>query len=143
VPTETLDLLRDFIDVCDERAALRSELESLEDDYHRGRIRKKDYKRRVKAIERQRFSPDKEFVELKKGLRRVQPRFADAMRKLEVAETEIETAKASIRRLEARYRREEISRDVFERLVDDYEKRIDRAKTTIDDVVMELKGEIR
>ena len=143
MPPETLDLLRDFIDVCDARVALRSELESLEDDYHRGRVRKKDYKRRVKAIERQRFSPDKEFVELKKKLRRIQPRFADAMRKMEVAETEIETARASIRRLEARYRREEISRDAFEGLVDDYEKRIDRAKTTIDDVVMELKGEIR
>ena len=143
MPPETLELLRDFTDVCDERVALRSELESLEDDYHRGRVRKKDYKRRVKAIERQRFSPDKEFVELKKKLRRVQPRFADAMSKMEVAETEIETAKASIRRLESRYRREEISRDVFEKLVDDYEKRIDRAKTTIDDVVMELKGEIR
>ena len=143
MPPETLDSLRDFIDVCDARVALRSELESLEDDYHRGRVRKKDYKRRVKAIERQRFSPDKEFVELKKKLRRIQPRFADAMRKMEVAETEIETARASIRRLEARYRREEISRDAFEGLVDDYEKRIDRAKTTIDDVVMELKGEIR
>lgn len=143
MPPETLELLTDFIEVCDEREALRSELESLEDDYHRGRVRKKDYKRRVKAIERQRFSLDKEFVELKKKLRRAQPRFADAMRKIEVAETEIETAKASIRRLEARYRHEEISKDAFERLVDEYKKRIDRAKTTIDDVVMELKGEIR
>lgn len=143
MPPETLDLLRDFIDMCDERVALRSELESLEDDYHRGGVRKKDYKRRVKAIEKQRFSLNKEFVELKKKLRRVQPRFADAVRRMEMAETEIETARASIRRLEVRSRREEISRDAFERLVDEYEKRIDRAKTTIDDVVMELKGEIR
>jgi len=143
MPPETLELLRDFIDVCDEMVALRSELESLEDDYHRGGVRKKDYKRRAKAIERQHFSLNKEFVELKKKLRRIQPRFADAVRRMEMAETEIETARASIRRLEVRSRREEISRDAFEKLVDEYEKRIDRAKTAIDDVVMELKGEIR
>ena len=140
---ETLDLLRNFVDACDERVASRSELESLEDDYRHGGVRKKEYKRRVKVIESQLFSLDKESVELKKKLRHVEPRFADAIRRMEVAETEIETARAGIRRLEVRYRREEISKDAFERLADEYEKRIDRAKTTIDDVVMDLKGEIR
>ncbi len=143
IPPKTLGLMRDLIDVCDERVALRSELEALEDAYHRGRIRKKDYKRRTKIIERQRFLLDRQFVELRRELRRAEPRFVDALRRMEVAETEIETAKAGIRELKARYRRGEISREAFERLMEDYEKRIDKAKTTIDDVIMEFKEEAR
>lgn len=142
-PPETLEFLRDFTDVCDERAALRSELESLEEDYHRGRVRKKEYRRRVKAIERQRFSLDREFVELKKKVTTMGPRFAEAAGRMEVAETEVETVRMSTKRLEARYRGGEISREAFERLMEEYERRIDRAKTTIDDVIMWLKGEIR
>ncbi len=142
-PPETLEFLRDFTDVCDERAALRSELESLEEDYHRGRVRKKEYRRRVKAIERQRFSLDREFVELKKKVTTMGPRFAEAAGRMEVAETEVETVRMSAKRLEARYRGGEISREAFERLTQEYERRIDRAETTIDDVIMWLKGEIR
>jgi len=142
-PPETLEFLRDFTDVCDERAALRSELESLEDDHHRGRVRKKEYRRRAKAIERQRISLDREFVELKKKVTTMGPRFAEAAGRMEVAETEIETVRMSTKRLEARYRSGEISREAFEKLMEEYERRIDRAKTTIDDVIMWLKGEIR
>ncbi|RLI47641.1 hypothetical protein DRO69_00005, partial [Candidatus Bathyarchaeota archaeon] len=60
-----------------------------------------------------------------------------------VAETRLMGAETDIRRLEARYRRGEISKEAYRRLLDEYNRRRDGAKTTIEGVLLRLREEIR
>lgn len=143
MPAENLELIGSFVEVCDERTALRAELESLKEDVSRKKIRKKEYKRRKKVVEQQLYTLDKEFASLKKELRKIGLRYAESVKRIEVAETEIETARADAHKIEIQYRAGKVSRDAYEKLRDTYKKRINRAKTTIDDVIIGLKEEIR
>jgi len=65
------------------------------------------------------------------------------MRQIEVAETELEGAKTDIVRVEARYRRGEVSKETYNRLLAEYHRRRERAKVTIDGVLLRLREEIR
>jgi hypothetical protein len=64
------------------------------------------------------------------------------MRRIEIAEAELEGIEAGIRHTEARYRRGEISTAAYHRLLEDYYRRRERARTTIDGVLIRLKEEI-
>ena len=45
--------------------------------------------------------------------------------------------------MEARYRRGEISKEAYNRLIGEYHRRRERAKVTIDGVLLRLREEIR
>jgi len=76
-------------------------------------------------------------------IRKASSRYASIMRQIEVAETELEETEAAIRRIELRYRRREISKETYRKLLEGYNRRKERAKTTIDGVLLRLREEIR
>lgn len=133
----------EFVERYDEKIALAAELESLEKKAAAGKISKHEYKRRGRVIEARISTLDKELVELKKTLKAIGPRFADAIGKIEVAEAELPTVQRDLAQLEAQYRAGKISKEAFDRLSREYRKRIDRARTAIDKVIIELREEIR
>ncbi|MEM2850213.1 MAG: hypothetical protein QXW18_00115 [Candidatus Bathyarchaeia archaeon] len=133
----------DFVEKYDEKIALVAELESLERKAAAGKIPKHEYKRRGRIIEARISTLDKELGELKKILKAIGPRFADAIGKIEVAEAELPTVRRDLAQLEAQYRAGKISKEAFDRLGREYQKRIDRARTVIDKVIIELREEIR
>jgi hypothetical protein len=51
----------------------------------------------------------------------------------------LEGVETDIRRVEARYRRREISTEAYRRLLKGYNRRRDRAKTTIDSALLRLR----
>ena len=67
--------------------------------------------------------------------------YSDLMRQLEVAETEIDEAEGNIRSIEARQARGEISLETQRKLLGDYERRKERAKTTIRGILLRLREE--
>jgi hypothetical protein len=67
--------------------------------------------------------------------------YSDMIRQLEVAETEIDEAETSISSIEARQARGEISLETYRKLLADYERRKDRAKTTIRGILLRLREE--
>ncbi|MFQ6075207.1 MAG: hypothetical protein ACE5Z5_03590, partial [Candidatus Bathyarchaeia archaeon] len=143
MPAEVVEALRAFIEVCSERMALGSELESLEADLGRRRIRKGEYNRRTRRIKRQLNRLNRESDKLKRRLRGAEPRYADAVSRMEVAEAEVGAMKEEIRRIESGYRAGRISRDAYDKLRDTYRRRIERARSTIDGILMRLRAETR
>jgi hypothetical protein len=140
IPTEHI---QEFVERYDEKIALVAELESLERRAAAGKISKHEHKRRGRIIEARISTLDKELVELKRNLKAIGPRFADAVAKIEVAEAELPTVRKDLAQLEVQYRTGKISKEAFERLRREYQKRVDHASTAIDKVIIALREEIR
>jgi len=85
----------------------------------------------------------RDLSDLREKIRAAGPKYSNIMRQIEVAETMLEGVEADIRRVEARYRRGEISKGAYGRLLDEYHRRREKAKTTIDGVLLRLREEIR
>ncbi len=136
-------VLRAFINVNNEIAALRLELKSLEKDLERRRIRKKRYKRRRGIVLQQLRSLDREFLILKREIISKEPSLREAIHQIEVAETELETVRLNTNKLRTQYHSGRISKKAYEELLKEYEKRSDRAQTTVDETLIRLQRELR
>ncbi len=69
--------------------------------------------------------------------------YADLMRQLEVAETEINEVEINIKNIDSRHERGELSLEAYRKLLADYERRRDKARTTISGILFRLREEIR
>jgi hypothetical protein len=140
VPSENL---RSFVNTYGKKTSLFLELEALERQLRRGKIPRRRYKIRRKAMEGRLSVLSRDLSSLREKIRAAGPRYANIMRQIEVAETELEGAETDIRRIEARYRRGEISKGAYNRLLGEYHRRRERAQVTIDGVLLRLREEIR
>ena len=70
-------------------------------------------------------------------------RYAEAINKLEVKETEIDSIRENTKRLLERYRSKKITRTTYERLRKDYARGLQKAMREIDRIILELREEIR
>jgi hypothetical protein len=138
-----VDVLSSYVEVVDRRAALRLDMESLDEDLGRDRVRRHDYRRRMRQITQEMQSLDKELEELKPRVRAIGSRYADIVRRVEIAESEYDAARSSVLRLETTYREGKVSRDAYARLREDHYKRMDRAKTLIEGTTISLREEVR
>ncbi|MFQ6064061.1 MAG: hypothetical protein ACE5L6_01160 [Candidatus Bathyarchaeia archaeon] len=135
--------LRHFVETYEKKTSAIGELEILEEQLRKRKISRRRYKVRKKALEGRLSTLSKDLTELKEELRKAGSRYADIMRQVEVAETELEETEAAIRRIELRYRRREISKGTYNKLLEEYNHRKERAETTIDGVLLRLREELR
>jgi len=135
--------LRQFVEAYEEKRRTSSVLEALETKARKGKIPRRRYKIRKKTLESRILSLNKRIAELKERIRGAGARYADAIGQLEVAETELETVEMDIQRIEARYRRGEVSRSAYRKLLEEYNKRKEKAIVTIDGVLLRFSEEIR
>jgi len=108
----------------------------------KGRIPRRLYRVRSRTLESRLSVLSRDLASLRERIRVAGPRYAEMMRQIEVAETELQGVEADIRRTEARYRRGEISAAAYRKLLEDSYRRRDRAKTSIDGVLLRLREEI-
>lgn len=142
IPVPSKDL-RSFVDDYGEKARILGELESIEQQARRGKMPRRRYRVRKRSLESRLSVLSRGLTELREKIRTAGPRYADIMRQIEVAETELEGVETDIRRVEGRYRRKEISAEAYRRLLQGYRRRRDGAKTTIDSALLRLREEIR
>jgi hypothetical protein len=140
VPPEDL---RSFVEAYEGKTRILLELESMEEKLRKGRIPRGRYKVRKKMLEGRLSTLSRDLTDLREKIRAAGGRYANIMRQIEVAETMLEGVETDIRRVEARYRRGEISKGAYGRLLQEYYRRRERALTTIDEVLLRLKEEIR
>lgn len=140
IPT---DILRDFVEAYDEKTSLQAELESLESRFKTGKIRRHDYKWRAKDIRQHTTILDRELIDLKARLKEAGGRYLDAVSKIEATEGALETIKRDLDQIELQYRLGKISKEAYETLLYGFEKRRDRARATIDENIISLRGELR
>jgi len=134
--------LRNFVRTYEEERKILLERDSLEAQARKGKIPRRLYRVRSRTLESRLSVLSKDLAVLRQKIRVAGPRYADMMRQIEVAETELQGVEADIRRTEFRYRRGEISAAAFHKLLEDSYRRRDRAKTSIDGVLLRLREEI-
>ena len=134
--------VRSFVDSYDEKMKIESEIDVLEDRVQKGRIPRRRYKVQKKTFEIRLNTLDKSLGEIGGKMHSASGNYSDMMRRLEVAETEIDEVETNIKSIEARHGRGEISLETHHKLLADYERRKDRAKTTINGILLRLREEI-
>jgi hypothetical protein len=140
VPPEDL---RSFVEAYEGKTRILSELESMEGKLRKGKIPRRRYKVRKKMLEGRLSTLSRDLSNLGEKIRTAGAKYANIMRQIEVAETMLEGVETDIRRVEARYRRGEISKGAYGKLIEEYRRRMNRARTTIDGVLLRLREEIR
>jgi hypothetical protein len=140
VPPEDL---RSFVEKYEEKTRIMAERESMEEKLRKGSIRRRRYKVRKRMLEGRLSTLSRDLSNLGGKIRGVGSKYANIMRQIEVAETIFDGVEKDIRRVEARYRRGEISKGAYGKLVEEYHNRMEKARTTIDGVLLRLKEEIR
>jgi hypothetical protein len=134
--------LKSYVDAYEEKRRSLRQIELLEEKARKGKIPRRRYKVRKRALESRLSVLSKDLTRLREKLRAASSKYADMMRRIEIAEAELEGIEAGIRHTEARYRRGEISTAAYHRLLEDYYRRRERARTIIDGVLIRLKEEI-
>jgi len=138
-----IEKIKRFVTLQDEKIALRFELEKRSEEIARGAISKHEYRRRRKSIEMRISELNRTLATLKSELKAVDPRYDQMIRRLEKAEAELEGLRVSDNQITAQYRSGRISKDAYESLSKDYRKRIEKARETIDSVIVTLREEAR
>jgi hypothetical protein len=141
VTTIRADDLRGFVNNYDEKRRLLKEAASLEAAARKGKIPRRQYKVRKMTIDGRLNSVNRELVALRDKLRTAGPRYAELMRQLEVAETDLQGAESEIDRAEVRYRRGDLSPQAYHNVLETAYRRRDRAQTTTDGVLLRLREE--
>jgi len=137
------ELLKSFVDAYEDKKKATLELESLENRAQKGKIPRRRYKVLRKTLETRVSTLSRNLAELKEKMRAAGGQYAELMRQLEIAETEINEVEASIKSIEARHSRGELSLEAHRKLLSDYQRRKDGAGTTINGILLRLREEIR
>ncbi|HYB92655.1 MAG TPA: hypothetical protein VED00_00710 [archaeon] len=138
-----LDVVRSFVEDYDEKVSLLAELEDLEEDLVADKIKKNEYKQRLRRINEDVTAINRELIKLKPKIKSAGGVYADAVKKIEIAELEIETARRNINDVKSQYRMQKISRDAYHTLLADYRKRLNRSKSSVDNALINLREEMR
>jgi len=136
-------LLGRLVDRFDEKAALRMELEKLEEDMSRGALARHDFKRRRRIIEIRILEIDRQISPLKQELTSSSQRYADLVRRIELAEAELQAVRSSMSDLRNQYRSGRISKESYESLNSDLIRRKEKAQQSSDSIVIGLREETR
>lgn len=137
------EVLRSFVDTYEEREKISAQLEAMERQVRKGRIPRRRYKVRRRTLEGRLSNLSRELTDLKEKMRRSGPGYANMVRRIEGAETELEALDGDIRRIEIRRRRGQISSEAYHRLLAEYHRRREKARVTIDGMLLRLRTEIR
>jgi hypothetical protein len=135
--------IKAFVETYEEKRKIISELESLESRVRKGKIPRRRYKVQKKTLETRLNILSRSLAEGKERLRGAGGKYADLMRQLEVAETEINEVESNIRSIDARHARGDLSLEAYRRLLADYQGRKERAETAITGIMLRLREEIR
>jgi hypothetical protein len=131
--------LRSFVDSYEEKMRIRSELESLEERLRKGKIPRRRFKVRKKMLDSRLSTVSRNLSSTSETIRAAGSQYANMMRRIEVAETNLESAEREIQRVKARYRRGEVSKGAYRKLMEEYNGRIEEAEATIDGVLLRLR----
>jgi hypothetical protein len=138
-----VERLREFVGLYDERLALTRELVIMEDDVTRGSLVKHEFRRRSKVMEMRLDELNKALMDVKGDLRAISSRYDDLIRRIDRAEAEIDASHASLNQVRGQYRAGKFTRETYDSMVKDINKRMDRAQETVETILITLREEAR
>ena len=135
------DFLKSFVDTYEEKKKINLELDSLDTRVEKGRIPRRRYKVMRKTLEVRLESAQRKLNESKERLRAAGGKYSGLMLQLEVAEAEIGEVKANIKNAESLHNRGELSLEAYRNRLADYQRKKERAETTINGILLRLREE--
>jgi hypothetical protein len=137
------DHVKDFTEAYNEKTRIDSDLKVLEARAQKGRISRRRYKVQRKTLEVRLDAISKNIAELKRVFRSAGGVYADLVRQLDIAETELVEVEADTRNSEVRHRRGELPLEAYKKSLADYQRRKEKAETTINGILLRLREELR
>jgi hypothetical protein len=138
VPVEAL---KDFSDIFEEKVAAYFDLDTLNEDFQRRKIKKREYQIKVDDLTRRIKLLDSQVRPSKRKLVEFGGRFKEIIDELDLLEAERQSVQDSLITLERRYKDGQIkSRVAYEQLYDNYAVRLKKIQGAIDSGVTELKS---
>jgi hypothetical protein len=137
------DHVRAFTEAYEEKNRITSELKFLDIRAQKGKIPRRRYKVQRRTLEVRFDALSRNIAELKEIFRSAGGNYADLIRQLDVAETELNEVETNIRSVEARHRRGELSLEEYKKFLADYQRRKEKAETAINGILLRLREEIR
>lgn len=135
-------ILREFIEVCEERMRVSSEIETLREQFVKGKLAKRQYQLTRKMFDERLSILQRKFLELKAKIEAAGGNYAKMVRQLEEAIANIEEANRGIEEADLKYRMGKISGEERQRILEENSRRKGRMKSIIDEVLLKLKEDI-
>jgi hypothetical protein len=137
------ELIGRFVELYDEKSAMRLEAEKMDEDLARGALNRHEFKRRRRVIDLRIAELDRTLAPVKDLLSKTNPRYQDMIKRLERAEADIQVVRTTSADLRNQYRSGRIARELYESLISDLAKRKEKAQQTMDTIVINLREETR
>jgi len=139
----TSENLREFTDAYEEKKQLNAELKSMDARAQKGKIPRRQYKVQRKTIEIRLETLTRNINKLKDALRSSSAANADLVQQLDSAEEEMNDAEENIKKLEVGQSKGEISLETYKKNIGEYQKRKDKAESTINGILLRLREKSR
>jgi hypothetical protein len=147
VPTARIrvssEIFRSFVETYEEKKRIETELESLEARVEKGRIPRRRYKVVKRTLEARRDTALRSLAAFKERIRAVGGKYTELMLQLEVAEAEIGEARTNVKNAESLHNRGELSLEAYHNRLAEYQRRREKAETTITGTLLRLREEVR
>jgi len=137
------ELIGRFVELYDEKSAMRLEAEKMDEDLARGALNRHEFKRRRRVIDLRIAELDRTLAPVKDQLSKANLRYQDMIKRLERAEADIQVVRTTSADLRNQYRSARIARELYESLISDLAKRKEKAQQTMDTIVINLREETR
>ncbi|MCJ7762742.1 hypothetical protein MUP38_04715 [Candidatus Bathyarchaeota archaeon] len=137
------DHIRAFTEAYEEKNRITSELKLLDVRAQKGKIPRRRYKVQRRTLEVRFDALSKDIAELRGIFRSAGGNYASLIRQLDAAETELNEVETNIKSVEARHRRGAISLEEYKKLLADYQRRKEKAETTVNGILLRIREEIR
>ncbi|MHA1792506.1 MAG: hypothetical protein ACTSVI_07665 [Promethearchaeota archaeon] len=135
------DSLKEFTSIFEEKIRLFLDLDTINEDLKRRKIKKREYLLRCEENEKKLKKLDADIVFSKKKLVEFGGRIKEIVDELDVLESERQAVQESLINLEKRYMMGKMkSRAAFEKLYDDYAVNLRRIQSALDSGLAELKS---
>jgi len=139
----TGEYVKEFIDSYDEKKRLNAEMKSLDARAQKGKIPRRQYKVQHRAIEIRLEALTRNANKMKDAFRSSGSSYADLVKQLDSAEEDLNEAENDIKNLEVQQSRGEISIETYKKNIGDYQKRRDKAESTMNGILLRLREKTR
>jgi hypothetical protein len=135
--------VQQFIETYEEKNKVTQEIRTLEARAQHGRIPRRRYKVQRRTLELRLESLSHNAANLKEEIRSAGGSYSDMVKQLDSAEVELNEVDMSIRNIEVKHETGELSLEAFRKQLSDLERRKEKAETTVNGLLLRLRGEIR
>ena len=135
--------IKAFVDAFEEKMRLSSEVKTLTQRAQKGKMPRRQYKVQRRALELRIGTLSKIIAELKPTFIAAGGNYADLIRQLDAAESEVNSVETSLRMSEARHKTGELALEDYKKSISELKQRKEKVESKINGILLRLREEIR